>query len=224
MLIHVQKIILTVLLILSYFLAFSQHNDSKNQEVNSFGILSKENSDSSIYIQAYTFIKELKIKEANQLVSQLQKTNPNYKELYFLKGLIFALKGKYAHAISNFNTVLENNPKHEKALYNRALAKALLDDYKSAIEDLNKCIAINPNYTLAYYSRGYWNEIMRNFNEAISDYQKTIVLYKYFNEAYLALAYVYYQTGDKINACETLKKATSEGMSAASDLFQNYCQ
>lgn len=65
---------------------------------------------------------------------------------------------------------------------------------------------------------------MRNFEAAISDYQKTITLDKYFNEAYLALAYVYYESGNKLNACETLKKADSEGINTASDFFQNYCQ
>jgi tetratricopeptide (TPR) repeat protein len=230
---RISKIIVAIFFILNYFIGFGQHSNPSVQDTlqqlttdNHLTVpsLTKEISDSTLYTQAYSLIKQHHINEANQLVTQLQKKNPKHEDVYFLKGLLFALKGKYASAISNFNSVLDNNPKHEKALYNRALAKALLDDYKSAIEDLNKCISINPSYTLAYYSRGYWYEVMRNFEAAISDYQKTITLDKYFNEAYLALAYVYYETGNKINACETLKKADAEGINTASEFFQNYCQ
>ncbi|MDF2450811.1 MAG: Tetratricopeptide 1 repeat-containing protein [Bacteroidota bacterium] len=180
--------------------------------------------DSILYLKAYSQIKLNQLKEANITITQLQQLNPNYHELYFLKGLIFAMKEKYADAILNFNKVIDANPNHEKAYYNMALAKGLLEDYTSAIKDLDKCIAINPNYALAYYNRGYWYEISENYTAAISDYKKAIELDHHFMEAYLALAYAYSQNGDKANACETLQNAQTEGIEAANDLIQTFCK
>jgi len=180
--------------------------------------------DSILYLKAYSQIKLNQIKEANISISQLQQINPNYYELYFLKGLVFAIKEKYPDAIANFNKVIDVNPNHEKALYNRALVKGLLEDYQSAIKDLDKCIIINPNYAMAFYNRGYWYEQAENYTAAISDYKKVISIDQHYTEAYIALAYAYSQNGDKINACETLNTAKTEGIEVANDLIQEFCK
>lgn len=180
--------------------------------------------DSILYLKAYSQIKLNQLKEATISISQLQQFNPNYYEAFFLKGLIAAKKEKYADAISYFNKVIDANPNHEKALYNMALAKGLLEDYINAIKDLDKCITINPNYAMAFYNRGYWHEISENYTAAISDYKKAITIDQHYTEAYIALAYAYSQNGDKINACETLNAAKTEGIEAANDLIQNFCK
>jgi tetratricopeptide (TPR) repeat protein len=192
-------------------------------EINSMNS-SEIHFDSILYLKAYSQIKLNQLKEANVTISQLQQLNPNYYELYFLKGLLLAIKEKYPDAIANFNKVLDVNPNHEKALYNMALSKGLLEDYSNAIKDLDKCIAINPNYALAFYNRAYWQELSENYNAAISDYKKAIALDQHYTEAYLALAYVYSQNGDKVNACETLQAAKTEGIEAANDLIQTFCK
>lgn len=225
-----------MVLILVNFTGISQTNarkiketfHSKNyqltiDEINS--ITSSEiHFDSILYLKAYSQIKLNQIKEANITISQLQQINPNYYEVYFLKGLVFAIKEKYPDAIANFNKVVDANPNHEKALYNRALAKGLLEDYTSAITDLDKCIAINPNYGMAFYNRGYWYEQSENYTAAISDYKKAISIDQHYTEAYIALAYGYSQTGDKLNACETLNNAKTEGIEIANDLIQEFCK
>ncbi len=185
---------------------------------------SEINFDSILYIKAYSQIKLNQLKEANISISQLLQINPNYYEVYFLKGLIFAKKEKYADAISNFNKVIDANPKHDKALYNMALAKGLLEDYTNAIKDLDKCITINPNYAMAFYNRAYWQELSENYTAAIADYKKAIELDHHYSEAYTALAYVYSQNGDKTNACETLQVAKNEGIETANDLIQLFCK
>ncbi|MBC7695416.1 MAG: tetratricopeptide repeat protein [Burkholderiales bacterium] len=192
-------------------------------EINSMN-LSEIHFDSILYLKAYSQIKLNLLKEANVTISQLQQLNPNYYELYFLKGLLLAKKEKYPDAISNFNKVIDENPNHEKTFYNRALAKGLLEDYPNAIKDLDKCISINPNYAMAFYNRAYWQEISENYSASISDYKKAIALDQHYTEAYLSLAYVYSQTGDKINACETLQAAKAEGIEAANDLIQTFCK
>lgn len=221
---------------LTYYVSICQNNaqkiketfNSKNyqltiDEINSIAS-SEIQFDSILYLKAYAQIKLNQIKEANITISQLQQINPNYYELYFLKGLVFAIKEKYPDAIANFNKVIDVNPNHEKALYNRALAKGLLEDYASAIKDLDKCIAINPNYTMAFYNRGYWHELSENYTAAISDYKKSINIDQHYTEAYIALAYAYSQNGDKTNACETLNAAKTEGIEIAHDLIQEFCK
>lgn len=215
---------------------FSQSNsqkvkeefNSKNyqltiDEINSINA-SEIHFDSILYIKAYSQIKLNKLKDASSSISQLLQINPNYYEAYFLKGLIFAIKERYPDAISNFNKVLDVNANHEKALYNRALAKGLLEDYNEAIKDLDKCLTLNNTYALAYYNRGYWHEILENYDSAITDYNNAIKTDKRYTEAYLALAYAYYQKGDKANACETLNTAKNEGVEVANDLIQNFCK
>ena len=192
-------------------------------EINSMNS-SEIRFDSILYMKAYSQIKLNQLKEASVSISQLQQLNPNYYEAFFLKGLISAKKEKYADAISYFNKVIDANPNHEKALYNMALAKGLLEDYTSAIKDLDKCITINPNYAMALYNRGYWHEISENYTAAISDYKKAITIDQHYTEAYIALAYAYSQNGDKVNACETLNAAKTEGIEAANDLIQSFCK
>jgi tetratricopeptide (TPR) repeat protein len=229
------KYLLTVF-VLTYFVGVSQNNaqkvkenfNSKNyqltiDEINSMAS-SEIHFDSILYLKAYSQIKLNQIKEANITISLLQQINPNYYELYFLKGLVFAIKEKYADAITNFNKVVDANPNHEKTLYNRALAKGLLEDYSSAIKDLDKCIAIDPNYAMAFYNRGYWYEQSENYTAAISDYKKAITIDPHYTEAFISLAYVYSQNGDKVNACETLNAAKLEGIEIANDLIQNFCK
>jgi tetratricopeptide (TPR) repeat protein len=223
---------------MSHLLGMSQNNASsqtiketfntKNyqltiDEINSINS-SEIHFDSILYLKAYSQIKLNQLKEASATLSQLHQLNPNYYEAYFLKGLIFAIKEKYADAISNFNKVIEANPNHDKSYYNMALAKGLLEDYPNAIKDLDKCIVINPTYALAFYNRGYWHEISENYTAAINDYKKAIELDQHYTEAYLALAYAYSQNGDKVNACETLQNAKTEGIEAAIDLIQNFCK
>ncbi len=199
----------------NYQLTIDEINLIKSSEIN---------FDSLLYLKAYSQIKLNQIKEAQISISHLLQLNPTYNEVYFLQGLIFAIKGKYPDAISNFNKIIDLNPNHEKALYNRALAKGLLEDYKSAIKDLDKCISINPNYSLAYYNRGYWHEISENYNHAISDYKKAIELNKHYSEAYLALAYAFYQNNNKTSACDILNAAKEEGIEAAIELIQSFCK
>ena len=193
------------------------------EEINSINS-SEIHFDSILYIKAYSQIKLNQLKEANISISQLLQINPNYYEVHFLKGLIFAKKEKYADAISNFNKVIDANPKHDKALYNMALAKGLLEDYTNAIKDLDKCIDINPNYAMAFYNRAYWQELSENYAAAIIDYKKAIEIDHHYTEAYTALAYVYSQNGDKANACETLQAAKIEGIETANDLIELFCK
>lgn len=227
---------LLIVFILAYFASAGQNNAQKIKEtfiakkyqltideINSIAP-SEIHFDSILYLKVYAQIKMNQIKEANVTVLQLQQINPNYYELYFLKGLLFAIKEKYPDAIANFNKVVDANPNHEKALYNRALAKGLLEDYASAIKDLDKCIAINPNYAMTFYNRGYWHEQSENYTAAISDYKKAINIDQHYTEAYIALAYAYFQNGDKINACETLNSAKTEGIEIAHDLIQEFCK
>ena len=227
---------LLIVFVLAYFASASQNNaqkikktfGSKNyqltiDEINSIAS-SEIHFDSILYLKAYSQIKLNQFKEANITISQLQQINPNYYELYFLKGLVFAIKEKYPDAIANFNKVVDANSNHEKALYNRALAKGLLEDFTSAIKDLDKCIAINPNYGMAFYNRGYWHEQSENYTSAIIDYKKAISIDQHYTEAYIALAYAHFQTGDKSNACETLNAAKTEGIEIANDIIQEFCK
>lgn len=230
------KTYLIIYLIAATGICFSQNHaqkaketfQAKNYQLTIDEINSINNSeihfDSLLYLKAYSQIKLNQLKEANISISQLQQINPNYYEVYFLKGLLSAKKDKYADAISYFNKVITFNPNHDKALYNMALAKGLLEDYSNAIKDLDKCISINPNYVLAFYNRGYWNELSENYNAAISDYKKAIELDHHYTEAYIALAYVYSQNGDKTNACETVQSAKNEGIEAANDLIHIFCK
>lgn len=192
-------------------------------EINSMNS-SEIHFDSILYLKAYSQIKLNQLKEANISISQLLQLNSNYYEAYFLKGLLAAKKEKYPDAISNFNKVIDANPNHDKALYNMALAKGLLEDYSNAIKDLDKCIAVNPNYSMAFYNRAYWYELSENFTAAISDYKKAIEIDHHYKEAYIALAYAYSQNGDRVNACETLQVAKTEGVEAANDLIETFCK
>jgi tetratricopeptide (TPR) repeat protein len=182
------------------------------------------NYDSLLYLKAYSQIKLNLNKEAAATILELQQKNNSYYEVYLLKGMLCAKKEKYSEAILNFNKVVAINPNHDKALYNMALAKGLLEDYKNAIKDLDKCITINPNYTMAFYNRAYWHETLEDYNLAILDYKKVISLDQHYAEAYTALAYVYSQNGDTVNACETLNAAKAEGIEPANDLMQTFCK
>lgn len=180
--------------------------------------------DSVLYLRAYVCIRQHKLGEAEVLCSRLRRSNKDYYEVCFLKGLLYAMKDNYVMAAEQFTKVLNKNNHHLKALYNRALAEGLLEDYEGAIRDLDTCIALSPDYTAAWYSRGYWRESNTQYDQAIDDYTHTIALDSNYKEAYLALAYAYSLKGERTKACETLEKAINKGSAAANDLKDDFCR
>lgn len=180
--------------------------------------------DSVLYYKSLLHLKKGDLVLAKNLSAELQRSYSQFKEVFYLRGLINFVEGKYSKSIAEFNTILKDNPKHLKATYNRALAKALLEDHWSAINDLSTCIEMAPNFAMAYYSRAYWYEYLGKNKLAVEDYERCITIDTTYFDAYLGLATVYVNLKEQEKACETINKAINAGSLIAEEAKGNYCK
>jgi tetratricopeptide (TPR) repeat protein len=180
--------------------------------------------DSVLYYKSLLHLKKGDLVLAKKLSAELQLSYSQFKEVFYLRGLINFVEGKYSKSIAEFNKLIKENPKHLKATYNRALAKALLEDHWSAIKDLSTCIEMAPNFAMAYYSRAYWYEYLGKKEKAQSDYEQCIRIDPSSFDAYLGLANVYSELKENEKACETITKAIKAGSLQAEELKANFCK
>jgi len=85
---------------------------------------------------------------------------------------IYYKRGAYAHAIAEFNNVLDVDPENIDALNNRGNAYSYSGRYTEAIRDFDQVIGLEPDFALAYHNRGIALAWRGKKEEAIRDFQR----------------------------------------------------
>jgi len=79
-------------------------------------------------------------------IDEVLKIDPNYSDVYFLRGEIYAFEyNNYTEAIADFTKYLEFNPQSTIGYYYRGFAKYQNDNYIGACSDLKKALSLNRN-------------------------------------------------------------------------------
>ncbi|MDR1898016.1 MAG: tetratricopeptide repeat protein [Prevotellaceae bacterium] len=98
------------------------------------------------------------------------------KYYYFNRGRENLINSRYAHAIIDFNVLIQADSSLHEGYFFRGIAKYNLNDYIGALYDFNKALHINPVYTHAYHYRAITLSQLNRFDEAMKDYQTAIDL------------------------------------------------
>ncbi len=66
------------------------------------------------------------------------KLRPNYAEVYYDRGAVYAKKGEYDKAIADFSKAIKLIPTFTDAYFERAIVYLRMDKLESSIQDFDK--------------------------------------------------------------------------------------
>jgi hypothetical protein len=97
-------------------------------------------------------------------------------EQYYTNGIFLTEKGRYEHAILEFNEAIEMEHDYSDAYYGRGLAYYYKGDCTHAISDYTRAIELNAELIAAYYDRAMAFSMCHRQSEAIADFKRFIEL------------------------------------------------
>jgi hypothetical protein len=100
--------------------------------------------------------------------------NPDDAAALYRRGQVYASKGAYELAISDFNNSLRLNPKDVEAYNNRCWARTVIGDLQAALKDCNEALRLRPNFVDALDSRGLVNLKSGATKNAITDFDAAL--------------------------------------------------
>lgn len=111
--------------------------------------------------------------------------------LFNNRGLAYANKKDYDHAIEDYDQVVRLGLKDSDALYRRGLVYFGKNDYSRAIQDFDEALERNPDNVAILQSRGWAYENKNDYEQAIRDYDRAISLRSNYGPALIRRAKIY---------------------------------
>ncbi len=100
--------------------------------------------------------------------------NPNDANALYRRGQVYASKGAYTLAISDFTDSLRLNPKDVEAYNNRCWARTVIGELQAALKDCNEALRLRPSFVDALDSRGLLNLKNGQTKNAIADFDAAL--------------------------------------------------
>lgn len=100
--------------------------------------------------------------------------NPNDANALYRRGQVYASKGAYTLAISDFTDSLRLNPKDVEAYNNRCWARTVIGELQAALKDCNEALRLRPSFVDALDSRGLLNLKNGQAKNAIADFDAAL--------------------------------------------------
>ncbi|KAK2967664.1 hypothetical protein RJ640_030535 [Escallonia rubra] len=107
-------------------------------------------------------------------VSRISKAKSINVDFRLSRGIAQVNEGKYAHAVSIFDQILQEDPTYPEALIGRGTAYAFQRELVSAIADFTKALEANPSAGEAWKRRGQARAALGESVEAIADLTKAL--------------------------------------------------
>ncbi|MCP5112504.1 MAG: tetratricopeptide repeat protein, partial [bacterium] len=158
-------------------------------------------------LASHFMIRENFVAEAEKLVRQARKGDPELADVHFRLGVIALTKGQNAEAVEHFRHELGRNPVHPMAWHYIGDAYFRLGKLKEAIAPLERAIRLNlrnaPSYLLIanVYSR------QGEFHLAENAVQQALSLDPRNYEAHFLLARIYQKTNRRELAKQQMNQA-----------------
>ena len=107
-----------------------------------------------------------------------KSSNPgrNLATAYLNRANIYARRGKYEMALSDYASAIASDPSNSLAFYNRGNVYFDTKQFELAINDFTHAIELAPGFTLAYLNRGLAHERRGDNNAAAEDYRRALTL------------------------------------------------
>jgi tetratricopeptide (TPR) repeat protein len=130
-------------------------------------------------------IDEGRIDEAEVLLNQALRIDPEYSDAFTNRGIIFHRRTQYDRAIANATEAIRWNPLNPSAWNNRGNALIELKMFDEAIADFTHLTVMNPRGVEGWYGRANTYFIWGKHDNALEDIQNVIQRspgdYKAFN-------------------------------------------
>jgi tetratricopeptide (TPR) repeat protein len=150
--------------------------------------------------------------------------DPSIPEAYYYRGNINYFNFKIAEAVKDYNKAIDLKPDYMAAYYIRAAAKGEQNKYDEAISDYQSALNLKPdlieakmNIAVLNFQNEIYDLALKNFNEIDSSQIKNKADYYFFR------AETKYYLKDKNGACEDYRKASKEGDTEASEMYDKTC-
>lgn len=93
---------------------------------------------------------------------------------YYKRGQLYAIKGAFALAGTDFDQAIRLNVRDAEAYNNRCWTRAATGNLQDALHDCNQALQLKPELYDALDSRGLANLKLGHYREAISDYNASL--------------------------------------------------
>lgn len=143
-----------------------------------------------LYKQAIEFFENENYKEAEPLLKDVLRLNPDYADVLNKMGVISSLKGSKKEAVEYFERAIKKNPLYTEASLNLAITYNEMSEFKKAQEIISKAAQLampEPNALDPYLAGKLANEHYRIgniyldfgiFEEAVDEYKKALRLHR----------------------------------------------
>ena len=135
--------------------------------------------------------------------------NPNFKEVYFRRGLARNVLRDWRGAEKDYSIAVIVKPDHADAYLNRGMVKNILADWQGAKLDFDLALIFNPHHTSAYVGRGIARCQLKDCQGSVRDYNLAIGFNPSDAEAYTNRASAYQSLGNKRRAIADYQIAAS---------------
>jgi tetratricopeptide (TPR) repeat protein len=100
--------------------------------------------------------------------------DPGDRIAYYKRGQLYAIKGAYPQAVTDFDQAIHLNVKDAEAYNNRCWARAATGELLDALRDCDQALSIKPELYDALDSRGLANLKLGRYPQAINDYNASL--------------------------------------------------
>lgn len=126
--------------------------------------------------------------EAIEKITLAIQLNPDYKEAYNGRGMVYLDKNSPADALREFREVVRIDPNWPVGLNNLGYAEYLTEAYREAIVHISKALSFGIASDRIYLNRGRCYQAIKLYDSAIADFSQVIKMkpemeYGYLNRA-----------------------------------------
>jgi tetratricopeptide (TPR) repeat protein len=119
-------------------------------------------------------IDEGRIEEAEVLLNQALRIDPEYSDAFTNRGIIYHRRKQMDRAIQNATDAIRWNPLNPSAWNNRGNAFIELKLFDKAVADFTQLVTMNPRGVEGYYGRANTYYLWGKLNEALADIDNVI--------------------------------------------------
>jgi tetratricopeptide (TPR) repeat protein len=95
--------------------------------------------------QSQALLQVGKIDQAEAILSDLLKAQPDFAEAWNRRAVLYYLQGRYRQSLADCQQVVALVPIHFGALHGMGLCYAALEDYPAAIQAFRRALAVQPH-------------------------------------------------------------------------------
>ncbi len=119
---------------------------------------------------AYTLMEAARWNESLVFIDSALKIDPNYKNAFGYRGLLFQNLGRHKDALSDFNRALSIDPSDTQCMLLSGVCYHAIGDFEKSLKMFSSLLAIEPKHHAWYrkefmlYSQSRFNDLLNTYN------------------------------------------------------------